>query len=55
MDGQKLIGADAETPVAELFGDRVQVLNVFLQAIEEDKIVSCPVHFGKLEFHNLEP
>src|SRR6266576_1970362 len=52
MHRQQLVGADAEATVAELLSDRIQVVDVLFQAIEENKIIACAVHLGELQFHN---
>src|SRR5512135_2223528 len=54
MDGQQLIGADTEAAIAKVLGDRVQMIDILFQAVEEDKIVARPVHLGEFEFHNFD-
>jgi hypothetical protein len=52
MEGQQLIGADAEAAVAKFFRDRLQIGNVAFQAIDKNEIIAGAVHLGKFEFHN---
>ena len=51
MHRQHLIRADTEAAVAQFFGDRFQVVDVFFQAIEKNKIIARAVHLGKLDLH----
>jgi hypothetical protein len=52
MNGEQLIGADAEAAVAEFLGDGGEIFNVIFAAIEEHEIVARAVHFSELQLHN---
>ncbi len=53
MNRQQLVGADAEAPVAEFFGERAQVARRAGAAIDENKIVAATVHLGKMQLAHL--
>ena len=51
MNRQELIGADAESSVAQLFCNRLQVVDVLRETIEKNEVVAAAMHLGKGNFH----
>jgi hypothetical protein len=51
MNRQQLIGADAESPVTQLFGNRLQVVDVRLETIQKNEVVAATMHLGEPNLH----
>src|SRR3989442_649842 len=53
MNGQKLIGTDAEAAIAKLLGQLFELAVLSIETIDKNKIVAAAVHLGKMNVHLL--
>src|SRR5215467_8482951 len=51
MNGKQLIGTDPESSIAQLFCNRLQTADVFLETIEKNEVVAATMHLGEGNFH----
>src|SRR5215510_5896400 len=51
MNGKQLIGTDPESSIAQLFCNRLQTSDVFLETIEKNEVVAATMHLGEGNFH----